>query len=378
LILWPRINKKIPAPIVVLGFVTVVTALLSRFFPSLHFATIGNQFVTNVNGHEVYGIPALPPMFTWPWSQPGPGGSPLPMTPEIFQRLASAAFAIAMLAAIESLLSAVVADGMGKTKHDPDSELVALGIGNVVCAFFGAIPATGAIARTATNINFGSRSPFSAIIHGFVVLLIVLVFAPWVGYLPMASLAALLLRVAYNMADIRNFRHILKVAPQSDVTVLLLCFLLTVFFDMVIGVSVGFVMAAVLFMRRMAFFVHGAPRLQGGPSSSPQAPENVLVYEISGPMFFGAAQRAVESLQYSQSQVTAVVIDLGQVPVMDVTGLVALETAVQSIRAQGRKSVVTGVRDQPLELIRKSSILSGGNVPLYKDVNEALSALSAP
>jgi len=377
LILWPKISKRVPAPIVVLTFVTVTTALLSQFFPSLSFATIGNQFVTTIHGTEYRGIPPLPPIFIWPWEQPGPEGGHLPMTAEIFQQLTSAAFAIAMLAAIESLLSAVVADGMAKTHHDPDSELIALGTGNIANAFFGGIPATGAIARTATNINFGARSPISAIIHGFIVLLALLFLAPWVGYLPMASLAALLLIVAYNMADLRHFSHIVKVAPRSDVAVLLICFFLTVFFDMVIGVSVGFVLATVLFMRRMSYLVQGVAMPLGSKHSRMEVtiPNDVLLYEIIGPMFFGAAQKAIDALETTQSQAKTIVIDLDQVPVMDVTGLVALETAIQGVLSQGRKAVVAGLRPQPLSLIQKSEVLSSGRVHLYKDVNEAISAL---
>src|SRR5262249_3924442 len=156
------------------------------------------------------------------------------------------AFAIAMLGAIESLLSAVVADGMAQTRHDPDAELVALGIGNMLCPFFGGIAATGAIARTATNIRFGAKSPIAPIPHALFVLLVVLLFAPYVSYLPMAALAGLLILVAYNMAELKHFIHIVKVAPRSDVAVLLLRFGLTVAFDMVIGVTTGVMIAALL------------------------------------------------------------------------------------------------------------------------------------
>src|SRR5262249_14814230 len=153
------------------------------------------------------------------------------------QDLIPSAFAIAMLGAIESLLSAVVADGMARTRHDPDAELTALGVGNVICPFFGGIPATGAIARTATHIRYGARSPIAAIMHASFVLLVVLMFAPVISYLPLSSLAALLLLVAYNMSEMKHFIHVVKVAPRSDVSVLLACFSLTVVFDMVIGVT---------------------------------------------------------------------------------------------------------------------------------------------
>ena len=165
---------------------------------------------------------------------------------KLLRELLPAAFAIAMLGAIESLLSAVIADGMTGKRHDPDAELVGLGIGNIVAPFFGGIAATGALARTATNIRAGARSPIAAVIHAGVVLASMVLLAPLLAYLPMASLAALLLLVAWNMSELRHFVHILRVAPRSDVFVLLTCFVLTVLFDMVVAVSVGVVLAALL------------------------------------------------------------------------------------------------------------------------------------
>ena len=206
-----------------------------------------------------------------------------------------------MLGGIESLLSAVIVDGMAGTKHDPDAELLALGIGNVVTPFFGGIPATGAIARTATNFRSGARSPVASIVHALTVLVAVIVLAPLIGYLPMAGLAALLLLVAWNMSEVKHFAHILRVAPRSDAFVLITCFVLTVVFDMVVAVSVGVVLAALLFMRRMAEITH--TRLTGegargaGPSGIPAGLEKkIAMYDVAGPLFFGAAQKAVGSL----------------------------------------------------------------------------------
>ena len=174
-----------------------------------------------------------------------------------------------MLGAIESLLSAVIADGMTDTKHDPNSELVALGIGNIVAPFFGGIAATGALARTATNIRAGARSPFAAVTHALVVLVAMLALAPLIAYVPMASLAALLVFVAWNMSELHNFVGIVRVAPKSDVIVLLTCFLLTVVFDMVVAVSVGFVLAALLFMRRMSELTESRLRLDSSQEGEP-------------------------------------------------------------------------------------------------------------
>jgi SulP family sulfate permease len=275
-----------------------------------------------------------------------------------FHALAPSAFAITMLGAIESLLSAVVADGMAQTKHDPDTELLALGIGNILCPFFGGIPATGAIARTATNIRFGARSPLSAVFHAIFILLVILLFAPYVSYLPMAALAALLMLVAFNMAQVKHFNHIVKVAPRSDVAVLLICFSFTVLFDMVVGVSVGVVLAAFLFMRRMAALTE-TTRLtaQSNPAvSSLPVPHDVVLYEIAGPFFFGAAEKAASMLTEITDNIRGVVFLMDEVPVMDVTALVALESAVRKLANGKRKIILVGLKSQPEGLIRRSGL----------------------
>src|SRR5215471_4115301 len=230
--LLPRVTRRVPAPLLAIAAVSGVVAVIARIHPAFHVDTIGTHFHTTVHGVEIAGIPSVFPTPTLPWS-----GTPLSYA--FIRQLLPAAFAIAMLGAIESLLSAVIADGVTDTKHDPNSELVALGIGNIVAPFFGGIAATGALARTATNIRSGARSPFASVTHALVVLASMLALARWVAFVPMASLAALLLQVAWNMAELRNFVGILRVAPKSDVTVLLTCFGLTVLFDMVVAVSVG-------------------------------------------------------------------------------------------------------------------------------------------
>jgi SulP family sulfate permease len=280
------------------------------------------------------------------------------MSLQLIQNLFPAAFAIAMLGAIESLLSAVVADGMGQTKHDPDVELMALGIGNMMCPFFGGIAATGAIARTATNIRFGAKSPLSATIHGIFTLGVLLAFAPYVSYLPMAALSALLLLIAYNMAEIKHFKHIIQVAPKSDVIVLLLCFFLTVIFDMVIGVTTGILLAALLFMKRMST-VTSTQILEPKHHEQPyQVPNDVLLYDINGPLFFGAAETAVEAINNIRDQVKTVFLLMEDVPVMDVTGLVALESAIGDLIRHKRKVYLVGVKPQPKKLMLKSAALA--------------------
>lgn len=365
LIVWPRINKKVPAPLVVLSAVTIATVLLKRAFPTLEIATIGNRFSGEINGTVFQGIPPVLPQFGVPWSAV--------INFRMIEDLMPSAFAIAMLGAIESLLSAVVADGMAQTRHDPDAELVALGIGNIICPFFGGIPATGAIARTATNIRFGAKSPISAIIHAIFTLSVLLLFSPMVSHLPMAALAALLMLVAYNMSEIQHFGHILKVAPRSDVTVLLLCFGLTVVFDMVVGVTVGIVLAAILFMNRMASITSGQ-KLGGTHHYKVQQPipSEIMLYEISGPFFFGAAERAIAAIRGTTDSIKAVIFLMENVPAMDVTGLVAFESAVRELKRDGVKVTVVGLRDQPASLLEKSDLVHAKEIEIAPSFEAAI------
>src|SRR3954463_8906467 len=231
----PRLTRRIPAPLVAIPLAGVLAAILNHVWPTHAVATIASRFHATVGGRVFSGVPPFPPLPMLPWAAAGPGGAPLHLSLTTLRELLSGAFAVAMLGGIESLLSAVIVDGMAGTKHDPDAELLALGIGNVVTPFFGGIPATGAIARTATNFRSGARSPVASIVHALTVLVAVIVLAPLIGCLPMAGLAALLLLVAWNMSEVKHFAHILRVAPRSDVLVLVVCYGLTVVFDMVVA-----------------------------------------------------------------------------------------------------------------------------------------------
>ncbi len=357
LIFWPKITKKIPAPMAALTLTGALAAFLQRAFPGLSIATIGSRFTGTVNGAVGRGIPQALPAFRLPWLAPG-GGASVFLSWRTLEALLPSAFAIAMLGAIESLLSAVVADGMGRTRHDPDAELVALGTGNLLCPFFGAIPATGAVARTVANIRFGARSPVAAMAHALFILLSVLLFAPVLSYIPMAAMAALLMLVAYNMSELRHFRYLLRVGPRSDAMVLLMCFGLTVAFDMVIGVSVGIVMAALLFMRRMALVTMGRPLPEDHHvPASLNLPKGVLIYEITGPLFFGAVDNAIDAIERIGNGVRVVIFLLDGVHAMDATGLAAFESAVKEITDNGQTAILASVRPQPFGLIKKSPVL---------------------
>jgi SulP family sulfate permease len=362
LILVPRLTKRVPAPLIAIPLGAVLAAALNHLWPAHAVATIASRFQATVGGHVFHGVPPLPPLPMLPWRAGGPGGAALAITWQTLRDLLSGAFAVAMLGGIESLLSAVIADGMAGTRHDPDAELLALGIGNVVTPFLGGIPATGAIARTATNFRSGGRSPVASIVHALTVLVAVIVLAPLIGYLPMAALAALLLLVAWNMSDAKHVGHILRVAPRSDVLVLVTCFALTVVFDMVVAVSVGVVLAALLFMRRMAEITQA--RLTDGDEgegrASSEIPEDLRgqlgVYDIAGPLFFGAAQKAMASLGVTGGRLRALIIRLDHVPVMDATGLVALESAVGALSKRGCAVLLAGLQPQPARLVERADL----------------------
>jgi SulP family sulfate permease len=365
----PRLTKRVPAPLIAIPLAAVLATIVNHLFPEHAVATIASRFHATVGGRVIDGVPPLPPLPLIPWLMSGPDGQPLALSFGVLRELLSGAFAVAMLGGIESLLSAVIADGMAGTRHDPDAELLALGVGNVATAFFGGIPATGAIARTATNIRSGARSPVASMVHALTVLVAVVAIAPLIGYLPMAGLAALLLLVAWNMSEVKHFGHILRVAPRSDALVLVTCFVLTVVFDMVVAVSVGVVLAALLFMRRMAEITHA--RLTGsGDGQSPETdakaaaatgipPElekKVAIYDIAGPLFFGAAQKAMGSLGVIGGRIKVLIIRLDHVPVMDATGLVALESAIATLTKHGCTTVLTGLQPQPRALIDRAGL----------------------
>jgi SulP family sulfate permease len=334
LVVWPRLVRKVPAPLVALVIATLIGLVLAATGNDV--ATIGSRFG---------GVAAAPPTPMLPWSGLELGD---------ITDLASTALAIALLGAIESLLCAVVADGMTGGRHDPDAELVGLGLGNIIAPFFGGFAATGAIARTATGIRAGGRTPIAVVIHSLFLLAAILALAPLLGHIPMAAMAGLLLVVAWNMADAAHFVRITRIAPRSDVVVLWVCFILTVAFDMVVAVSVGVVLAALLFIRRMAE-ISGAT-LTGGPEGHAALglPPGVVFYDVGGPMFFGAAEKALEALTVVSDGVHTVIMDLEDVPAIDATGLVALETTVQRLNGAGIKVVLSGVRDQPRRALAKA------------------------
>ncbi len=374
LILWPRVTKAVPAPLVALTVAAVAAWAAARWIPGFQVDTIQSRFSYELGGELLPGIPRLPPLPVLPWHLPDAGGQPIGLSFGLLRMLLPSAFAIAVLGAIESLLSAVVADGMIHGKHDPDEELMAQGVGNLVAPFFGGIAATGAIARTATNARAGARSPIAAVFHSVVVLAAVLLLAPVLGFLPMASLAALLLLTAWNMSEAGVVVRMARIAPKSDTAVLLTCLLLTVLFDMVVAVVGGIVLAALLFMRRMAE-VSGVELVgETHRDLDEPLPKGVVLYEVAGPLFFGAAQRGMSVLTSRiASDLKAVILDLRAAPAVDATGLVALDAAINRLRHQHVFVALGGLQPQPFRALVKAGWRNRpGEVVLRKSFERAV------
>ena len=371
LLLLPKILKRVPAPLVALSVVSIGVVIL-RHFVDVDITTIGSKFSYQIGGETGHGIPPLPPLPGIPWHFADTSHPAFSLDYHTIRELFPSAFAIAMLGAIESLMAAVVADGMAGTRHDPNSELIALGVANIICPFFGAIPATGALARTATNIRAGARSPFSATLHSIFVLACTIALAPFVAYLPMASLAGLLIIVARNMSEARHFFRLARIAPKHDVIVMLTCFSLTVVFDMVIAVTVGVVLAALLFMRRMSVLTKA--ELETPAELNIDVPPGVRVYEIAGPLFFGAAKSAMEALHTIHDKDHTYVLEMRNVPTMDATGLVALESVLDRLHRSKIKVIFAGLAPELGEIFDRAGIKRApGKIAYAPDVETAIS-----
>ncbi len=327
LIFWPKISKKIPGSLVAV----IVGALLVKFF-NLNVNTIGDLYTVS----SALPTPSLPQVDF---------GLIKTMVPD--------AFTIAILAAIESLLSCVVADGMIGTKHRSNTELIAQGIGNIGSALFGGIPATGAIARTAANIKNGGKTPISGIVHAIVLLLVLVVLMPYAALIPMPVIAAVLFIVAYNMCQWKPFVHIIKTAPKSDIFVLVLTFVLTVVFDLVVAIGVGIVLACILFMKKMSD--SSAVRSWNYVTDDNEGlvvPQAVRIYEINGPLFFGSAEM-LEQITF-KDYTKCLVLRMRSVSVIDATAINSLEALYDRCSQLGVQIVFSRVNDQPMGVMKKS------------------------
>lgn len=373
LVLWPRTGSKVPGPLVALPAAAIAAFLAHRYVPGFAVDTIASRFASPAAPH---GMPSSFPPLVWPWHEAGPivGGVEQGV---VWDRHAvgvmlSTSFGIAMLGAIATLLSAVVADGLTGRRHDPNAELVGQGLANIVTPFFGGFAVTGAIARTLTGVRSGATSPLACVAQCAVLLCALLVLTPLLGTLPMAAMAGLLLHVSRGMLQPKSLLFLLRYAPWRDAMVLLICLLLTVFVDMATAVSVGVVLAAVLFMQRMAEVAR--VQLVGGehPAFAQPVPRGVVLYDIGGPLFFGAAGRAMEALREVNSGVRAVILDMTDVPQIDATGMVSLDSVVTRLGSQKVLVVLAGVQPDPMHALKRASWLERDGMLVAGSVEAAV------
>lgn len=349
--------KRVPGPLVALVVITV----LQSIFQFENVATIGSMFG---------GIPQGLPNFEIP-----------DITVDRVIELIGPAFTIAMLGAIESLLSAVVADGMAGTKHNSNRELIGQGVANIIAPLFGGFAATGAIARTATNIRNGANSPLAGIIHALTLVLIILFLAPLAVNVPLTALAAILFVVAWNMSEVKHFAKLIQRAPRADVIILLVTFFLTVFVDLVVAVNIGVIIAILHFIRRMASSVEVQQMTDHELSSElgQNLPKGVLVYSVNGPFFFAAAEVFQRSLAITYTDPRVLIIRMYWVPFMDITGLQALEEIIEDLQQRKVRVILSGANSRVEKKLRRAGLVELlGEANFYREFSEAVASCSKP
>ena len=352
IVLWTKVNKKIPGSLIAL-----IAATLIVYFLKLDVETIGSKFGEISSALPIPRIPAI--------------------NLQTIKMLLPSAITIALLGSIESLLAAVVADGMIGGKHRSNTELIAQGIANIASGLFGGIPATGAIARTAANVKNGGRTPIAGIVHSLVLLLIMLVFMPLAKLIPLSCLAAILMVVAYNMSHWRAFKDLMG-APKSDIFVLLTTFSLTVLIDLVVAIEVGMVMASMLFMKRMSDItivknLTADAGEEGEESIITDLSGDTVIYDINGPFFFGAADKFTEVIYSVQSKTKVMILKMANVPAMDATAIHALESLYRTCKIHKTKLLLAEVQEQPYHALEKAGFtLKIGEENISKKLDEAI------
>ena len=364
LIIWSRLPIRFPGHLIAL----VIGALLALWLTNngSDIATIGSNFSYQDQGKIMPGIPPLAPSLLLPWNLPGPDGKPLTLSLSLLQELFIPALAIALLGAIESLLCAVIADGMSGHRHHANSELVGQGLGNIIAPFFGGITATAAIARTVANYKAGAYSPISSIIHAIVVLLGILYLAPLLSYIPMAALSALLLMIAWNMSELPHVIRLLKISSRGDKVLLITTLLLTVMVDMVVAVSIGTVLAALIFIRRIETTVSVRELSRDNPLLAEELSDNVRVLKFSGPLFFVGAERTLQNLLMMEHKLNTVILYMDAVPIIDSTAITFLESAIQEMHDKGIRLIFADLQPQPLTALERAGIYPIPNQLLFE------------
>lgn len=340
IVLWPRITHRVPGQLVAILLVTVIVQLFH-----LPVETIASRFGVVPNSIPIPQIPAI--------------------SYEMVQQMFMPGVTIALLAGLESLLSAVVADGMTGTRHRSNTELIAQGAGNIVSVMFGGIPATGAIARTATNVKAGGKTPVSSLIHCVFLLMVLLLVGQWAAMIPMATLAAVLLVVAYNMSEWREFIHLLK-SPRGDVAVLLATFLLTVLIDLTTAIQIGILLAAFLFLQKMSTETHvesitenlkDDDELRIRDMDNVHIPSGIEVFELYGSLFFGAVRQFKESIRVVSEKPKALILRMRHVPSIDASGMRALEEMADDANKEGYSLIISGVTRSVYRVMRQSGLV---------------------
>ncbi|NRQ41628.1 C4-dicarboxylic acid transporter DauA [Rheinheimera sp. YQF-2] len=372
---WPKLKTIVPAHLPALFIGTMLAALLLQF--GFELDTIGSRFsYTAPDGSSGNGIPPYLPYFDWPWLRPGPDGQMLTFSWQLAKDLLAAAFAMAMLGAIESLLCAVVLDGMSGRRHSANSELFGQGIGNIIAPFFGGITATAALARSSANFKAGAQSPIAAMVHALVLLLGLVLLAALLSYVPMAALAALLIMVAWNMSEAPKALHLLKTAPRSDIWVFLTCFSLTVLFDMVIAITTGILLAALLFVKEIAEMSKVTDISSNRKQVEQPIPDGWQVLKISGPLFFAAAERIFADIARLSERSHGLVLYMDGVPLLDAGGLAALNKLISKCHKSKTRLVIADLQFQPLKTLAKAGVKPvPGLLSFYPTLREALETL---
>ena len=355
LLLWPRVHSKVPGHLIALLVGSITAWGFQYFYADFSVATIGSRFHYDINGITGDGIPAILPAFEWPWNLPNADGQPIGISFDLIKMLLPSAITIAILGSLESLLCAVVADGMSGKKHNPNDELIGQGIGNMIAPLFGGIPATAAIARTAANIKAGGTIPLAAVVHGLFILGSILALTPLLAYIPMASMAALLLVVAWNMSEAKHFIRTVKVAPKDDVIVLILCFVLTVLFDMTIAVAVGIGLAAMLFIRR-SITLTDTSRVEKDHEVYDDLSDSIVIYDINGSLFFGSAQKALQSISIVTPNLRVIILDMSEVTMLDMSAIIAIESIKESLDKQQIGLVINNLQPRMVLKLRRAGI----------------------
>jgi sulfate permease, SulP family len=358
-ILWPKLKLAVPAHLPAIVVASIGALLLNQ--QGFQVATIGSTFsFTMSDGTLGAGIPSMLPDFQWPWLRSQTGEMPLVLSWQLASDLLSAAFAIAILGAIESLLCAVVLDGMSGKKHSANSELLGQGIGNIITPFFGGITATAAIARSAANYKAGAVSPIAAMIHALVVLVSLLSLSSVLAYIPMAGMSALLIMVAWNMSEAPKIVQLVKKSPASEVLVLLVCLLLTIFFDMVIAISAGIILASLLFMKQVADMTKVQDISEQKKHVHVDLPPRWKVFKISGPLFFAAADSVFGELAHLSGDQDGVVVYFDGVSILDSGGVAALYKFIAQCKQNNTRVLLADFQFQPLKTLAKAGFKPDG------------------